>query len=130
SKALALAVRMYSTISDCWTLTKPEVNFLIVLATFTGFYLGHVRWRSIVYPGTAPLPIRRAVCRCSVSRNLRQRWLIRIFWEPCLSPARAIWMTRFRLSKRRMTSFEWIGGLLGIRNENALSGATTLGCAH
>jgi heme o synthase len=25
---------------DYWTLTKPEVNFLIVIATFTGFYLG------------------------------------------------------------------------------------------
>jgi protoheme IX farnesyltransferase len=25
---------------DFWTLTKPEVNFLIVIATFTGFYLG------------------------------------------------------------------------------------------
>src|SRR6266481_840332 len=25
---------------DLWTLTKPEVNFLIVIATFTGFYLG------------------------------------------------------------------------------------------
>src|SRR6266850_6217360 len=25
---------------DFWTLTKPEVNFLIVMATFTGFYLG------------------------------------------------------------------------------------------
>src|SRR6266700_758779 len=41
SKALAFATRLYSTISDCWTLTKPEVNFLIALATFTGFYLGH-----------------------------------------------------------------------------------------
>jgi heme o synthase len=40
-KALAFATRIYSTISDCWTLTKPEVNFLIALATFTGFYLGH-----------------------------------------------------------------------------------------
>jgi heme o synthase len=40
-KALAFAVRIYSTISDCWTLTKPEVNFLIALTTFTGFYLGH-----------------------------------------------------------------------------------------
>jgi protoheme IX farnesyltransferase len=27
-------------IRDFWTLTKPEVNFLIVIATFTGFYLG------------------------------------------------------------------------------------------
>jgi len=25
---------------DFWTLTKPEVNFLIVMAAFTGFYLG------------------------------------------------------------------------------------------
>jgi len=39
----ALATRIYSTISDCWTLTKPEVNFLIALATFTGFYLGRAR---------------------------------------------------------------------------------------
>jgi protoheme IX farnesyltransferase len=29
-----------TTISDLWSLTKPEVNFLIVIATFTGFYLG------------------------------------------------------------------------------------------
>src|SRR5277367_4412222 len=29
-------------IRDFWTLTKPEVNFLIVIATFTGFYLGDV----------------------------------------------------------------------------------------
>ena len=30
-----------SAIPDFWTLTKPEVNFLIVIATFTGFYLGY-----------------------------------------------------------------------------------------
>jgi heme o synthase len=42
-KALAFATRLYSTISDCWTLTKPEVNFLIALTTFTGFYLGHAQ---------------------------------------------------------------------------------------
>jgi heme o synthase len=39
-KALAFATRLYSTVSDCWRLTKPEVNFLILLTTFTGFYLG------------------------------------------------------------------------------------------
>jgi protoheme IX farnesyltransferase len=27
-------------LSDYWTLTKPEVNFLIVITTFAGFYLG------------------------------------------------------------------------------------------
>jgi protoheme IX farnesyltransferase len=40
-ETLAFATRLYSTISDCWTLTKPEVNFLIALTTLTGFYLGH-----------------------------------------------------------------------------------------
>lgn len=39
-KILASSTRIYSTISDCWTLTKPEVNFLIALTTFTGFDLG------------------------------------------------------------------------------------------
>src|SRR5437868_6208273 len=28
-------------VSDYWALTKPEVNFLIAMATFTGFSLGH-----------------------------------------------------------------------------------------
>src|ERR1700741_1267613 len=27
-------------LSDYWALTKPEVNFLIVITTFAGFYLG------------------------------------------------------------------------------------------
>lgn len=35
------AVRTYAMVSDYWALTKPEVNFLIAMATFTGFYLGH-----------------------------------------------------------------------------------------
>src|ERR1700733_12303359 len=30
-----------AAIPDFWALTKPEVNFLIVIATFTGFYLGY-----------------------------------------------------------------------------------------
>jgi protoheme IX farnesyltransferase len=29
-----------STLSDYWTLTKPEVNFLILITTGVGFYLG------------------------------------------------------------------------------------------
>ena len=28
---------------DYWALTKPEVNFLIVISTFAGFYLGQVK---------------------------------------------------------------------------------------
>jgi len=34
------AVRSYATAADYWALTKPEINFLIAIATFTGFYLG------------------------------------------------------------------------------------------
>jgi heme o synthase len=51
-KTRAFAMRLYAIISDCWSLTKPEVNFLIALATFTGFYLGHAR-----QPRPFPLPL-------------------------------------------------------------------------
>jgi heme o synthase len=34
------AVRSYATAADYWALTKPEINFLIAIATFTGFYSG------------------------------------------------------------------------------------------
>jgi protoheme IX farnesyltransferase len=40
-KSLAPARRIFSVVSDCWTLTKPEVTFLIALTTSTGFYLGN-----------------------------------------------------------------------------------------
>jgi protoheme IX farnesyltransferase len=30
-----------ANVADFWTLTKPEINFLILIATFTGFYLGY-----------------------------------------------------------------------------------------
>ena len=36
----AFAGCMRAVMVDYWTLTKPEVNFLIALATLTGFYLG------------------------------------------------------------------------------------------
>ncbi|HZW79912.1 MAG TPA: heme o synthase [Candidatus Deferrimicrobiaceae bacterium] len=38
-----------AALADYWALTKPEINFLIGLATFTGFYLG---WTS--RPGNFP----------------------------------------------------------------------------
>jgi heme O synthase-like polyprenyltransferase len=37
---LPLLATLRAVVSDFWALTKPEVNFLIVIATFTGFYLG------------------------------------------------------------------------------------------
>jgi protoheme IX farnesyltransferase len=32
--------RLYAAMSDYWALTKPEVNFLILITTSAGFYLG------------------------------------------------------------------------------------------
>ena len=32
-------VQRYAAVSDYWALTKPEVNFLILITTFAGFYL-------------------------------------------------------------------------------------------
>jgi protoheme IX farnesyltransferase len=34
------AARFCTAAPDYWALTKPEINFLIAIATFTGFYLG------------------------------------------------------------------------------------------
>ena len=33
-------MRFYEAAADYWALTKPEINFLIAIATFAGFYLG------------------------------------------------------------------------------------------
>ncbi|MGA7398585.1 MAG: heme o synthase [Candidatus Sulfotelmatobacter sp.] len=35
-----IAVCASAKLADYWALTKPEINFLIAVATFTGFYLG------------------------------------------------------------------------------------------
>src|SRR4051794_29590120 len=40
TSALEVVAAPRSSFLDFWALTKPEVNFLIVIATFTGFYLG------------------------------------------------------------------------------------------
>jgi protoheme IX farnesyltransferase len=48
--SLWTAVR--ETVPDFWELTKPEVNLLILVATFTGFYLGYPR-------GPNPFPFER-----------------------------------------------------------------------
>ena len=37
----SLLTTLGSTLSDFWTLTKPEVNFLILIATSAGFYAGY-----------------------------------------------------------------------------------------
>ena len=36
----SLLATLRVAVPDYWILTKPEVNFLIIIATFTGFYLG------------------------------------------------------------------------------------------
>ena len=38
--AEARPIRWLAVLADYWTLTKPEVNFLIVITTLAGFYLG------------------------------------------------------------------------------------------
>ena len=37
---LPCPVRFRAALADYWALTKPEINFLIAIATFAGFYLG------------------------------------------------------------------------------------------
>jgi heme O synthase-like polyprenyltransferase len=33
------ALRSCAAVNDYWALTKPEINFLIAIATLAGFYL-------------------------------------------------------------------------------------------
>ena len=42
--------RWTAVLADYWTLTKPEVNFLILITTFTGFYLASPasHWRILL----------------------------------------------------------------------------------
>lgn len=35
-----VAERFLAVLTDFWALTKPEINFLVLVAAFTGFYLG------------------------------------------------------------------------------------------
>ena len=43
---------IWAAVPDFWELTKPEVNLLILVATFVGFYLGHPH-------GLNPFPFER-----------------------------------------------------------------------
>ncbi len=49
---LARQASWQSTLADYWTLTKPEVNFLVLVSTLVGFYLaspGHVKATLLVH---------------------------------------------------------------------------------
>jgi len=49
------AARRQGSIADYWALTKPEVNFLILIATFAGFYLAPT-------PAAAGFQTSRMIC--------------------------------------------------------------------
>jgi heme o synthase len=78
------AATFSSTVSDCWALTKPEVNFLILVTTVAGFYLastsGSANFHSLlalhtvlgtllVAAGTAAL---NQASECSFDRQMRR----------------------------------------------------------
>jgi protoheme IX farnesyltransferase len=78
------AATFFSTVSDYWALTKPEVNFLILITTFAGFYLastsGSVNFHPLlafhtllgtllVAGGTAAL---NQALECSFDRQMRR----------------------------------------------------------
>jgi protoheme IX farnesyltransferase len=89
-----------ATLADYWTLTKPEVNFLIVMTTLAGFYLGSPTGRLrllllvhtllgtlLVASGTATL--NQYVERCYDARM--RRTARRPLPAGRLAPARALW---------------------------------------
>jgi len=51
---LPLVSRLYATCADCWSLTKQDVNVLILITTVAGFYLGRPS-------GLHPFPLQRLI---------------------------------------------------------------------
>src|SRR5215510_3847658 len=55
SVALSRVRLRSTTLADYWTITKPEVNFLIVITTAAGFYLAsdpvspHFPWLTLLH---------------------------------------------------------------------------------
>jgi heme O synthase-like polyprenyltransferase len=65
SRRPAPAVSRLPAVSDYWALTKPEVNFLIAIATLTGSYLA-IRGQLVHFRGC---------------------FSFTLFWVRCWSPA-------------------------------------------
>lgn len=89
----------FSAVGDYWTLTKPEVNFLVVVSTLVGFYLGsHGRldWLLLVHTllGTLLVASGTATLNQFMEREADSR-MRRTAMRPLpagrLSPSKAFW---------------------------------------
>ncbi len=89
----------FSALGDYWTLTKPEVNFLVVVSTLVGFYLGsHGRldWLLLVHTllGTLLVASGTATLNQFMEREADSR-MRRTAMRPLpagrLSPSKAFW---------------------------------------
>jgi protoheme IX farnesyltransferase len=94
-------------LADYWTLTKPEVNFLVVMSTLAGFYLG---WRG---------PINFVLLFCTLLGTLlvASRTARRPVPSGRMNPAAAFWFGIF---------LALAGGLLLWLAVNALASALAL----
>ena len=89
-----------ATLADYWTLTKPEVNFLIVMTTLAGFYLGspegHLRLLLLVHTLVGTLLVASGTA--TLNQYLERRYdarMRRTARRPLpagrLAPVRALW---------------------------------------
>lgn len=89
----------FSAVGDYWTLTKPEVNFLVVVSTLVGFYLGspgRLDWLLLVHTllGTLLVASGTATLNQFMEREADSR-MRRTAMRPLpagrLSPSKAFW---------------------------------------
>jgi len=89
----------FSAAGDYWTLTKPEVNFLVVVSTLVGFYLGspgRLDWLLLVHTllGTLLVASGTATLNQFMEREADSR-MRRTAMRPLpagrLSPSKAFW---------------------------------------
>ena len=89
----------FSAVGDYWTLTKPEVNFLVMVSTLVGFYLGspgRLDWLLLVHTllGTLLVASGTATLNQFMEREADSR-MRRTAMRPLpagrLSPSKAFW---------------------------------------
>lgn len=86
-------------LADYWTLTKPEVNFLVLMTTLVGFYFGHsgaLRWALLVHTLLGTLLVASGTA--TLNEFMEREWdaqMRRTAHRPLpaarLTPAEAFW---------------------------------------
>src|SRR5712691_11524874 len=112
----------FSAVGDYWTLTKPEVNFLVVVSTLVGFYLGspgRLDWLLLVHTllgtllvASGPATLNQFMEREADSRM--RRTAMRPLPAGRLSPSKAFWFGMMLSAAGAIYLWRLVNGLASV----------------